>query len=103
MGSRNKLTGAAVEEDWSELTLCFLRMFPVHEKTMKHTVSLFDPLAFAPRIKARSLIICDASERQYVEPVANRISGECQIEFLTGRGFLDHENEDIWLKKTVGI
>ena len=75
----------------------------MHEKTMKHTVSLFDPLAFAPRIKARSLIICDASERQYVEPVANRISGECQMEFLTGRGFLDHENEDIWLKKTLGI
>ena len=58
------------------------------------TLSLFDPLAFAPRIGARALFTCGQEELEHVEPVVEAMRGEAQIELRTGRGFIDHGVEE---------
>jgi cephalosporin-C deacetylase len=65
------------------------------------TLSLFDPLAFAPRIGARALFTCGRDELKYVEPVVEAMPGEAQIELRTGRGFIDHGVEEEWLERML--
>ena len=65
------------------------------------TLSLFDPLAFAPRIGARALFTCGRDELKYVEPVVDAMPGDAQVELRTGRGFIDHEVEEQWLERML--
>ena len=78
------------------------RTHPRDAETVAATLSLFDPLAFAPRITARSLLTCNSGEFEYVEPVIDAMAGEGRIEFRTGRGFLDHQVEERWLEQELG-
>jgi cephalosporin-C deacetylase len=78
------------------------RTHPRDAETVAATLSLFDPLAFAPRITARSLLTCNSGEFEYVEPVIDAMAGEGRIEFRTGRGFLDHQLEERWLEQELG-
>ena len=47
----------------------YARTHPGDAEEAADTLSLFDPLAFAPRIGARALFTCGRDELKYVEPV----------------------------------
>ena len=79
----------------------YTRTHPGDAEDVADTLSLFDPLAFAPRIGARALFTCSEGDLQYVEPVVDAMPGDAQIERLTGRGFLDHELEEHWLERML--
>ena len=79
----------------------YLRMHPGDASEVAATLSLFDPLDFAPRIGARALFACGPDERRYVQPVADATAGEAEIELRTGRGFIDHEVEERWLERML--
>lgn len=77
----------------------YVRTYPEHADWVKQTVALFDPLAFAPRIEARTLITCGEAQRPLVQPLVDSIFGDASLKIATGRGYLDHEYEEIWLKE----
>ena len=79
----------------------FARTCPDAAEEAADTLSLFDPLAFAPRIGARALFTCGRDELKYVEPVVEAMPGEAQIELRTGRGFIDHGVEEEWLERML--
>jgi cephalosporin-C deacetylase-like acetyl esterase len=79
----------------------FARTHPGDAAEAADTLSLFDPLAFAPRIGARALFTCGRDELKYVEPVVEVMPGEAQIELRTGRGFIDHGVEEEWLERML--
>ena len=79
----------------------YARTYPGDAEEAADTLSLFDPLAFAPRIGARSLFTCGEGDVQYVEPVVEAMPGDAQIELRTGRGFVDHEVEEQWLERML--
>ncbi len=79
----------------------YARTHPGDAKEAADTLSLFDPLAFAPRIGARALFTCGRDELKYVEPVVEAMHGEAQIELRTGRGFIDHGVEEKWLERML--
>ncbi len=79
----------------------FARTHPGDAAEAADTLSLFDPLAFAPRIGARALFTCGRDELKYVEPVVEAMPGEAQIELRTGRGFIDHGVEEEWLERML--
>ena len=79
----------------------FARTCPDAAEEAADTLSLFDPLAFAPRIGARALFTCGRDELKYVEPVVEAMPGEAQVELRTGRGFIDHGVEEEWLERML--
>jgi cephalosporin-C deacetylase-like acetyl esterase len=79
----------------------FARTHPGDAAEAADTLSLFDPLAFAPRIGARALFTCGRDELKYVEPVVEAMPGEAQVELRTGRGFIDHGVEEEWLERML--
>ena len=79
----------------------YARTHPGDAGEVADTLSLFDPLAFAPRIGARALFTCGRDELQYVEPVVEAMHGEAQTELRTGRGFIDHGVEEKWLERML--
>ena len=76
----------------------YLRTHPGEAEDVADTLSLFDPLAFAPRIGAQALFTCGEGELEYVEPVVEAMAGDAEIALRTGRGFIDHEVEERWLE-----
>ncbi len=77
------------------------RTHPGDAEDVADTLSLFDPLAFAPRIGARALFTCGEGELEHVEPVVEAMAGDAEIEMRTGRGFTDHEVEERWLERML--
>ena len=79
----------------------YLRTHPGEAEDVADTLSLFDPLAFAPRIGAKALFTCGEGELEYVEPVVEAMAGDAEIGLRTGRGFIDHEVEERWLERML--
>ena len=79
----------------------YVRVYPEQADRMKQTLALFDPLAFAPQIEARTLLTCGEAQRLLVQPLVDGISGEASLKVTTGRGYLDHEYEEAWLEEQL--
>ena len=80
----------------------YLRSHPQERQTVAHTLSLFDPIAFAPRIDALTLVTCEQTERPSVEPLVEALSGKATLSVRSGYGYLDHELEESWLARVTG-
>ena len=79
----------------------YVRTYPENIGRVKETVALFDPLAFASRIKARTLLTCGEAQRPLFVPLVDGISGHASLKATTGRGYLDHEYEEAWLDEQL--
>ncbi len=77
----------------------YVRSYPEHADTVTDTLAMFDPVAFAPRIEAESLLTCTQSHRLLVEPLVDFLAGKAELRINTGRGYLDHGYEDSWLEE----
>ena len=79
----------------------YVRAYPEQADQVKQTLALFDPLAFAPRIQARTMVTCGEAQRPLVQPLVDGISGRASLKVTTGRGYLDHEYEEAWLEEQL--
>ena len=79
----------------------YVRTYPEQTDNLKQTLALFDPLAFAPRIEARTLLTCGETQRPLAQPLVDGIFGEASLKVTTGRGYLDHEYEEAWLEEQL--
>ena len=75
----------------------YLRLHPKDHQAVARTVSLFDPLAFAPRIDAETLVTCQEGERGLMTPLVEALGGKATLSVRSGRGHLDHKFEEDWL------
>ena len=79
----------------------YVRAHPESTERVRETMALFEPLAFASRIEARTLITCGETQRPQTQPLVDGISGEASLRLTTGRGYLDHEYEEAWLEEQL--
>ena len=75
----------------------YVRSYPDHAGRVAETLSLFDPLAFAPRIAAQTLVTCEEGQRALLTPLVDAVAGEAELKVNTGRSYLDHAYEESWL------
>ena len=91
-----RLNHAYPTEEWNE----YARAYPEREAAMWTTLSYFDPICFAPRIRANvRLSIGPANapfNRQTAEPLARAIAGQVDIDERTGYGYLDSRRAITW-------
>ena len=79
----------------------YVRAYPEQADQVQQTLALFDPLAFAPQVEARTLVTCGEAQRLLVQPLVDGISGNASLKVTTGRGYLDHEYEEAWLEEQL--
>ena len=79
----------------------YVRSHPDDAGRVAETLSLFDPLAFAPRIEAQTLVTCDQGHRALLTPLVDAVAGETELRVNTGRSYLDHAYEESWLAERL--
>ena len=80
----------------------YLRVNPQESRSVAETLSLFDPLAFASRIAAETLVTCAEGESGSVEPLVAALGGKATLRLRSGRGHTDHKLEEDWLAEKTG-
>ena len=79
----------------------YLRSHPTHREQIADTLSMFDPLAFAPRIQAETMVTCGTSEIRYAEAFRAALGTSAALAVRSGRGYLDHGLEEDWLSRVL--
>ena len=79
----------------------FLRANPGEEERVLRTLHLFDPIEMADRISANVRISCASSELEWVGPLIRAMSGSAEVYENSGRGFVDHTNDEEWLASAL--
>ncbi|MSQ09132.1 MAG: hypothetical protein EXR44_07575 [Dehalococcoidia bacterium] len=80
----------------------FKRTHPSQWPKASETLQLYDPVSFAPKIKAETLIACLKSDVAPSAPFASAIKGKCETRVNSGYGYLDHESQEHWLQDRLG-
>jgi cephalosporin-C deacetylase len=79
----------------------YVQSYPEHADQVAKTLALFDPLAFAPRIEAETLLTCGEGQRPLLAPLVDALAGEAKLKVNTGRSYLDREYEESWLAERM--
>lgn len=79
----------------------FKRAYPAQWEQAAGTLSLYDPLGFAPRVKAETLVACIKADAGPAEPFAASTKGKGEICINSGYGYLDHEFQEEWLARRL--
>lgn len=89
-------TNAYPQDEWNE----YRRAYPQKAEAMLRTLSYFDPLCFAPRIKADVRLSVGPKgavfNRVTAEPLARAIAGNVDVDERTGYGYLDYRRMVSW-------
>ena len=95
-------TDAYPQEEWNE----YRRFYPGKAEAMSDTLGYFDPLFFAPRIKADVRLSVGPSgavfNRATAEPLARAIAGKVDVDERTGYGHLDYRRMIAWRDGHLG-
>lgn len=79
----------------------YVRTYPEHAREAADTLRLFDPLAFAPRIVAQTLISCGENYETRARSIADILGSKAKISLRSGYGYLDHQHEEQWLSSRL--
>jgi cephalosporin-C deacetylase len=79
----------------------FRRSHPGEWTHAAETLRLYDPLAFAPRTGAETLIACIKPDAGPAEPFAAALKGRGEIRVNSGYGYLDHKQQEEWLAERL--
>jgi cephalosporin-C deacetylase-like acetyl esterase len=79
----------------------YLRANPGDEKELLKTLSLFDPIGLADRVRASVRISCASAEVAWVRPLIRAIGGDAEIYENSGRGYVDHTSDEAWLASAL--
>lgn len=89
-------TIAYPQEEWNE----YRRAFPSKQSAMLRTLSYYDPLFFAPKIRADVRLSVGPTgalfNRLTAAPLARAIAGTVDVDERTGYGYLDHKRLIAW-------
>ena len=80
----------------------YARTYPQDVEAAGRTLSLFDPIAFAPRIDAETLVTCSPGERGPTEQLVVALGDKASLTVRSGRGHPDHALEEEWLADRTG-
>ena len=80
----------------------YARAYPEHTETAAKTLSLFDPIAFAPRIDAETFVTCSQGEKDSVGPLVQALGHKAALTVRSGHGHVDHALEEKWLAARLG-
>lgn len=78
----------------------FLRSHRGSEAQVQNTLSFFDPLQHAPRIRATTLLA--GGDEAWLQPLRGALGGPAEVYSLTHYGSIDHEWMDAWLAGQLG-
>lgn len=83
----------------------YLRAYPEKEERVYRTLSYFDPLYFAPRIKAEVLLQCRKEGALFSEenagPLIEILGDKCEVRVDTGLGYTEHVFAEEWIRGRV--
>lgn len=79
----------------------FRRTYPAQWEQAVATLSLFDPVRFAPRVKGETLVACVSADAGPAGLFAASTTGKCEIRVNSGYGYLDHEFHEEWLAQRL--
>ena len=84
-----------------------LRLKPEVQSQVSRTLALFDPLAHAPKITAKTIITVGAqgtsSGADFLAPLLQRLGGEVSTYELTFAGGTDHDRLDAIVAEQLGV
>lgn len=75
----------------------YLRTYPDRRAAVQGTLAAFDPLGFAGRLKAKTLISCGLAAKNYAGTLATALGRNGHVRISTGLGYTDHAAEECWL------
>ncbi|MDA1312597.1 MAG: acetylxylan esterase [Acidobacteria bacterium] len=78
----------------------YLRMFPDKRDLVERTLSYFDPLHFAPAVRARTLLWGDPAT---LGPLSGSIAGETDIQPTDPSQYKEGVFEECWLSEQLGF
>jgi len=79
-----------------------LRAYPEREALMAETLSYFDPLHFAPSVRAATLMPGDGPGDPWLAPLVGALGGPVEEYAVTHEGATDHRYQDAWLAARLG-
>ena len=83
----------------------YTRTYPEKRDTAYRTLSYFDPIFFAPRIKAKVLLQCGGNGALFSEDSASHLidalGNRCEVRVSTGLGYTEHIFAEEWLRRTL--
>jgi cephalosporin-C deacetylase len=85
----------------------YLRAFPAHAEAVRHTLSYYDLLAFAPRVQATVLLMAGAPgsllASQALAPLAQAIAGDVVVHDAEQSTYKDGLYIETWIASQCGI
>ena len=82
----------------------FNRTHPDSWDEAQATLANYDPMAMAGGIDAKKVLIsCGASEKDYADELAAKLSGDTTVRVNLGKGHLDHIAQEDWLADACGV
>jgi cephalosporin-C deacetylase len=82
-----------------EDTADYLRLYPDRRPAVERTLSYFDPLSFAPRVRARTLLWGGPAE----QPLAEALAGSVDLHAGEHSRFKDGVFQEQWLARELGF
>jgi cephalosporin-C deacetylase len=77
------------------------------EESLFATIDLFDPIRFAPRVRARTLLWTDPAGEPHDAPdlqaLASRLGGPVEVRARTGSRYLDGLYQEEWISSHFGF
>jgi cephalosporin-C deacetylase len=97
-----EITSAYPVEELSD----YLRFNPGSRDSARRTLALFDPLQFAPRVQATTLLTAGddgaVGGTSWLQPLRDALGGPSEMYRLSHEGATDHDWIDAWLAQRLG-
>jgi cephalosporin-C deacetylase-like acetyl esterase len=102
MEARQKSDAYPVEEINDDL-----RLTPEREEQVAHTLSYFDPIHHASRVKADTAVVATdpgaLNGPEWLTPLVEAIGGNAEIREASHEGGTDHDWLDAWMAQRLGV
>jgi cephalosporin-C deacetylase len=85
----------------------FLRARPERRDAVFATLELFDPIRFAPRVRARTLLWAapdgQPHDRRTLQPLADALAGPVELRTTAQSRYLDGRYQEEWINRAFGF
>lgn len=85
----------------------YLRTYPHHSDAVWQTLSYFDPIHLAPKVKASTLLVTGSEKDAYpaaaLQPLAEALGGPVETYETAHSAYKDGVHQEEWLRKRYGF
>ncbi len=78
----------------------YLRLYPEKRELVERTLSYYDPVFFAPAVKAQTLLWANA---EAVELLTQALGGECEVRMSERSSYKDGLYQEQWISQQFGF